>query len=400
MTRRAAARTERFTESVIREMTRLIELHHPDDGINLAQGFPDFPAPQVLKDAACAAIQGDVNQYAVTWGAAALRQAISRKYRRFYGLTVDPDREITVCCGSTEAMVATLLAAVDPGEEVIILAPYYENYWPDSVLSGATPRFVALQEPRFTTEAYGDAWRLDLDELAAAFGERTAAIVINTPNNPTGKVFTRPELETIAELCQRWDALAVTDEIYEHIVYRGEHIALATLPGMRERTVLVSGISKTYSVTGWRVGWAIAPPDLTNAIRKVHDFLTVGAAAPLQAAAAVALDLPDSYYRQLRDDYARRRAALLPALAAAGFTFAPPEGAYYVMADITPFGAEDDVAFARRLVVDHGLAVVPGSSFYPEPAQGRRRVRFSFPKRLETLRRAAERLVAFSDAQH
>jgi aspartate/methionine/tyrosine aminotransferase len=395
MTRGVAGRTERFTESVIREMTRLILEHHPRDGINLAQGFPDFPAPIEVKEAACAAIMGDHNQYAVTWGAPDLRRAIGEKYGRQYGIAVDPEREVTVTCGATEAMVATLLATTNPGDEVIVLAPYYENYWPDSVLAGATPRFVTLREPPLTREPGGQAgepWRLDLDELADAFNERTAAIVINSPNNPTGKVFSREELEAIGALCRRWDALAVTDEIYEHIVYRGQHVPLATLPGMAERTVTISGIGKTFSVTGWRVGWAIAPPRITGAIRKVHDFLTVGAAAPLQLAAAVALDLPQGYFQDLRRDYARKREVLLEGLARAGFRFAPPDGAYYVMADITPFGFEDDVQFAHHLVVEHGLAVVPGTSFYPQKAQGRNRVRFSFPKRIHTLQRAAERL--------
>ena len=396
MAKGIARRTEQFTESVIWEMTRLILAHHPRDGINLAQGFPDFAAPQALKDAACAAIQADANQYAVTWGAPGLRQAIARKYRRFYALDVDPDREVTVTCGATEAMVATLMATVNPGEEVIVIAPYYENYWPDSVLGGATPRFVTLREPTLGTAEFGEPWRLDLDELADAFNERTAAIVINTPGNPSGKVFSRSELAAIADLCQRWDALAITDEIYEHIVYRGEHVPMATLPGMQERTVTISGISKTYSVTGWRIGWAIAPPRLANAIRKVHDFLTVGAAAPLQAAAVVALDLPDSYYGELHDAYAQKRALLLGGLREAGFPFAAPHGAYYVMADITQFGFADDVAIAQHLVVEHGLAVVPGSSFYPRSEQGRSRIRFSFPKRPETLSAANERLAAFA----
>jgi L-glutamine---4-(methylsulfanyl)-2-oxobutanoate aminotransferase len=393
---RVAQRTERFTESVIREMTRLIQLHHPHDGINLAQGFPDFAAPQALKDAACEAIQADVNQYAVTWGAPGLRQAIAGKYQRFYGLGVDPEREVTVCCGATEAMVSTLMATVNPGDEVIVVAPFYENYWPDAVLAGATPRFVHLREPELVLGGAGHPWRLDLDELAAAFSERTAAVVINTPNNPTGKVFSREELSVVAELCQRWDVLAVTDEIYEHIVYSGEHISLASLPGMRERSVTISGISKTYSVTGWRVGWAIAPPAVTNAIRKVHDFLTVGAAAPLQAAAAMALGSPDEYYAQLKAGYAVKRTTLLEGLATAGFRHAPPDGAYYVMADITPFGFDDDTSLARHLVVEHGLAVVPGSSFYPPAGAPRQRVRLSFPKKLDTLRAASERLAAFA----
>jgi aspartate/methionine/tyrosine aminotransferase len=395
--RGVAQRTERFTESVIREMTRLIHLHHPRDGINLAQGFPDFAAPQELKDAACAAIQADINQYAITWGAPGLRQAISGKYQRFYGLGVDPEREITVCCGSTETMLATLMATVNPGEEVVVIAPFYENYWPDTVLAGAVPRFVTLREPPFVSSGPGHPWTLDLDELASAFNERTAAIVINTPNNPTGKVFSRVELEVVADLCRRWDVLAITDEIYEHITYTGDqHVPIAALPGMRERSVVISGISKTYAVTGWRVGWAVAPPHLTNAIRKVHDFLTVGAAAPLQAAAAMALEFPDEYYAQLKAAYAEKRSLMLGALEAAGFTYAPPDGAYYVMSDITPFGFEDDVAFARHLVTEYGLAVVPGSSFYPRPEDGRQRVRFSFPKKPETLREAAVRLKAFS----
>ena len=399
VTRGVAARTELFTESVIREMTRLIQLHHPSDGINLAQGFPDFPAPQALKDAACAAIQADVNQYAVTWGAPALRQAIAGTYLRFYGMDVDPDAEVTVCCGATEAMVSTLIATVNPGDEVIVIAPFYENYWPDGVIAGATPRFVHLREPALTDQPTGEPWRLDLDELADAFSERTAAIVINTPNNPTGKLFSRAELEVVADLCRRWDVLAVTDEIYEHIVYSGEHVPLATMPGMRERTVTISGISKTYSVTGWRVGWAVAPPRVANAIRKVHDFLTVGAAAPLQAAAAVALALPDAYYAELSESYAAKRAIMLASLAESGFRFAPPDGAYYVMADITPFGFPDDVTLARHLVIEHGLAVVPGSSFYPPGDRPTQRVRFSFPKKPETLRAAAERLRDFARAR-
>ena len=394
--RGVARRTELFTESVIREMTRLIQLHHPSDGINLAQGFPDFPAPQLLKDAACAAIQADVNQYAVTWGAPSLRRAVSEKYLRFYGQAVDPETEVTICCGATEAMVSTLIATVNPGDEVIVIAPFYENYWPDGVIAGATPRFVHLREPALTDQPWGEPWRLDLDELAAAFNERTAAIVINTPNNPTGKLFSRSELDVVADLCRHWDALAITDEIYEHIVYRGEHVPLATLPGMRERTVTISGISKTYSVTGWRVGWAVAPPRITNAIRKVHDFLTVGAAAPLQAAASVALGLPDTYYAELNASYAAKRALMLDAMAAAGFRFAPPDGAYYVMADITPFGFPDDVTLARDLVVEHGLAVVPGSSFYPPGDRPQQRVRFSFPKKPATLEAAASRLMDFA----
>jgi aspartate/methionine/tyrosine aminotransferase len=380
---RASERAGRFTESVIREMTRLFLVHQGERGVNLAQGFPDFPAPTELKEAAKAAIDADVNQYAITWGAKQLREAIAAKTQRWAGLAVDPEREVCVCCGATEAMAATMLALVDPGDEVIVFSPYYENYWPDAVLAGATPRFVTLREP---------AWSIDEAELRAAFGPRTRAIVVNTPNNPTGKVFSRAELGLIAELCQRHDALAITDEIYEHMVYEGEHVRLATLPGMRERTVTINGVSKTYSVTGWRIGWTIAPPALTDAIRKVHDFLTVGAPAPLQAAATVALALPEEYYQRLLDGYRERRDVMLDVLRRVGFEPLVPQGAYYVMTDIGPFGWDDDVAFARHMVEEVGVAVVPGSSFYPGAALGRTKVRFCFAKKRQTLERAGELL--------
>jgi aminotransferase len=380
---RTAERASRFTESVIREMTRLLLLHQGERGVNLAQGFPDFPAPDELKAAAKAAIDADENQYAITWGSRPLREAIAWKTARFAGIEVDPERELCVCCGATEAMAATMLALVNPGDEVVVFSPYYENYWPDAVLAGATPRFVTLREPD---------WSIDEAELRAAFGPRTRAIVVNTPNNPTGKVFDRAELGLIAELCQRWDAVAITDEIYEHLVYEGEHVRLATLPGMRERTVTINGLSKTYSVTGWRIGYTIAPPGLTDAIRKVHDFLTVGAPAPLQAAAAVALRLPDGYYAELLAGYRARRDLMLEILRRTGFEPFTPHGAYYAMADIRPLGAQDDVSFARHLVQDVGVAVVPGSSFYRDPAMGRTKVRFCFAKKLETLERAGELL--------
>jgi aspartate/methionine/tyrosine aminotransferase len=378
-----ADRSSRFTESVIREMTRLILFHHGKDGINLAQGFPDFPAPSVVKDAACAAIQNDDNQYAITWGSRAMREAVAAKTRHFYGVDVDPEREVTVCCGATETMLATLLAVVNPGDEVVILAPYYENYWPDTVLAGATPRFVSLRQP---------GWQLDPDELRAAFGPRTKAIVLNTPNNPSGRVLARAELQLIAELCQEHDCLAITDEIYEHLVYQGEHVYLLGLPGMRDRTVAISGLSKSYSVTGWRVGYAIAAPRLTDSIRKVHDFITVGAPAPLQAAGALALGLPDSYYIEFLERYRERREFLIHHLKRLGFGCEAPEGAYYVMCDFDRFGFDNDVEFARYLVQDVGVAVVPGSSFYADPILGRRKVRFSFCKKLETLQRAVDRL--------
>jgi aspartate/methionine/tyrosine aminotransferase len=369
-----------FTESVIREMTRLNHLY---GGVNLSQGFPDFPAPQAVKDAACAAIQDDINQYAVTWGAAALRGAIAREFTRRYGVPVTADEQVTVCCGSTEAMMATMMAVIDPGDEVVIFEPFYENYGPDAILSGATPRYVTLQDP---------GWSFDPDELAAAFTNRTKAIILNSPNNPTGKVFSRAELETIAALCRKWDVIAISDEIYEHIIYDGRrHIPIATIDGMAERTVTINGLSKTYSVTGWRVGWTISPPSLTGAIRKVHDFLTVGAAAPLQEAGAVALGLPDQYYLDLAAQYERRRDVLLEILTRHQFTCYPPFGAYYIMTDISAFGFADDVAFARYLVKDVGVAAVPGSSFYHDAAQGRTKLRFCFCKRDETLKEADRR---------
>jgi aminotransferase len=357
--------------------------------INLAQGFPDFPAPRDIKEAAVRAIERDVNQYAITWGAREFREAIARKSRWHLGLEVDPEREVTVTCGSTEGMIATLMATVDPGEEVIVFEPFYENYGPDAILSGAVPRYVKLRPPE---------WAFDPEELARAFNERTKAIIVCNPNNPAGKVFTREELEVITGLCVEHDVLCITDEIYEHILYDradgrpAEHVCIASLPGMRERSVVVNSLSKTYSVTGWRVGYCIAPPTISDAIRKVHDFLTVGAAAPLQAAGAYALSLPAEYYDGLRAEYRARRDRFLPALADAGFRIFPPEGAYYVMADIGDFGYANDIEFTRHLIRDVGVACVPGSSFYADAADGSRLVRFCFCKRDETLDAAVERL--------
>ena len=374
-------KTRRFTESVIRKMTRLSDLH---DGINLSQGFPDFPAPEVVKVAACEAIRADINQYAVTWGAPRIRQAIARSFSQRYGVPVNPDSQVTVCCGSTEAMITTMLAVVDPGDEVVVFEPFYENYGPDAILSGATPRYVTLREPD---------WAFDPEELAAVFNNHTKAIIINTPNNPTGKVFTRAELLIIASLCQHWGTIAVTDEIYEHILYDdARHVPMATIDGMAEQTVTINSLSKTYSVTGWRVGWAIAPEWLNDSIRKVHDFLTVGAAAPLQEAGAAALALPDDYYLRLAGAYQARRDLLLEILERHNFTCYRPSGAYYIMTDIGHFGFADDVAFAHQLVTDVGVAVVPGSSFYHDPTLGQTKVRFCFCKRDETLREADRRL--------
>lgn len=377
---RVSQKSQRFTESVIREMTRLANAH---GAVNLSQGFPDFPAPDVVKLEAARAIMADVNQYAVTWGSKRLRDALVAKQERFSGLAFDPEREVAVCCGATECMAATMMALVDPGDEVIIFEPFYENYGPDAILCGATPRFVRLREPD---------WSFDSAELEAAFSNRTRAIVVNTPNNPTGKVFSRAELESIAALCRKWDVLAITDEIYEHILFEGEHISMASLEGMRERTVTISGLSKTWSVTGWRIGWTLAPPELTNAIRKVHDFLTVGAPAPLQEAAAVALGMPDAYYTQLAQGYREKRAYLVPALADNGFGTFAPSGAYYCMTDISKFGFADDVTFARFLITEVGVAAVPGSSFYSDPAAGSQRLRFHFARRRETLEAAVEKL--------
>ena len=379
-------KVEHFTESVIREMTRQAMLH---GAINLAQGFPDFPAPAEIKQAAQQAVASDINQYAITWGAKNLRNAIARKTEEWQGLRVDPEREVTVCCGSTEAMISTLLAVCNAGDEVVIFEPFYENYGPDSILSGAKPRFVKLRPP----SNGDDEWTFDPRELRAAFHNNTKAIILNTPNNPPGKVFTREELELIRDLCVEFNVLAITDEIYEHIIYDGaRHISIASLDGMRDRTVSINGLSKTYSVTGWRVGWTVAPPAITDAIRKVHDFLTVGAPAPLQEAGAVALDLPSAYYQKLAENYRTRRDHLLPALRAAGFRCFHPRGAYYVMTDVSSFGFADDVSFTQHLVKEIGVAAVPGSSFYNDPRDGARQVRFAFCKRDQTIDEAARRL--------
>ena len=375
-----ARRTIGFRESVIRGMTRLANQH---GAINLAQGFPDFPAPELLKDAAARAIRDNVNQYAITWGARRLREALAKKYSDWYGLTVDPEAEITVTCGATEAMAATLMAIVDPGDEVIVFEPFYENYGPDAILCDARPVFVS--------QAPGQS--LDLERLAAAFTDRTRAIVVNTPANPTGRVLTMSELEGIARLCERFKAWAVTDEIYEHILYEGKHIPLATLPGMRERTVTISGASKTFSITGWRIGTIMAPAGVTDAIRKVHDFLTVGAPAPLQEALAVAMEtLGREYYDSLAADYRRRREVLWNGLNRAGFKSIRPEGAYYILCDFSALSELPDAEFARQLVVEKGVASVPGSSFFSRPELGRHLVRFAFCKTDSVLEAAARKL--------
>jgi aminotransferase len=375
-----ARRTHTFTESVIRGMTRLANEH---GAINLAQGFPNFPTPTLLKEAAAKAIHDDVNQYAITWGSKRLRAALARKYADWYGMAVDTETEITVTCGATEAMAAVLLAIVDPGEEVIVLEPFYENYGPDAILCDAKPVFVPMMpgEP------------LDLDRLAAAFSNRTRAIIVNTPANPAGRVLNREELSGIARLCQQYDAWAVTDEIYEHIYYEGEHVPLATLPGMRERTITISGASKTFSITGWRIGTVISPPSVTDAIRKVHDFLTVGAPAPLQEALAVAMEtFGPEYYTGLAAEYRGRRDLMVGALQQAGFSCRAPEGAYYILADFTAIRKLPADEFARWLTIEGGVATVPGTSFFSEPRRGAHLTRFAFCKTEDLLEEAAARL--------
>jgi aspartate/methionine/tyrosine aminotransferase len=376
-----SARIAGFKESVIREMTRLAHQH---GAVNLAQGFPDFSAPAAVKLAAQEAIAADINQYSITWGLKPFRHAISDYYQRFYGLHVDPEREITVCCGATEGMMATLLALLNSGDEVVVFEPFYENYWPDSLLSGAVCRFVRLHQPD---------WTFDPEELRRAFNERTRAVILNTPNNPTGRVFSRAELKVLAGLCQEFDCLLITDEIYEHIIFDGTiHVPAISLPDMRERCIVVNSLSKTFSVTGWRVGWVIAPPELTNSIRKVHDFMTVGAATPLQQAGITALQLPDEYFSELGETYRAKRDSIVSILEQVGLRCFVPKGAYYVMCDLGDLPFRDDFAFAKHLVEDVGVAVVPGSSFFSNESGTSRLVRFCFAKRPETLALAAERL--------
>ncbi len=384
----SSKRALKFTESVIREMTRVCLKH---EGVNLAQGFPDFPAPAQIKEAATKAIEADLNQYAITWGEPSLRHAVAEKFAWYNGVSIDPEKEITVCCGSTEAMISSLMAIVNSGEEVIVFEPFYENYGPDTILCDARPRFVTLHEPD---------WHFDEQELTKAFSNKTKAIVINTPNNPTGKVFSREELQFVADLCLKWGVIAVTDEIYEHILYDGaQHISIASLPGMRDQTITINSISKTYSLTGWRVGWAIAPSSLTSSIRKVHDFLTVGAPHPLQEAAAAALRIDRGYYHTLAMEYEKRRQFFSQVLEETGFHIYRPHGAYYIMTDIGQFGFPDDVTFALHLVEKFGVATVPGSSFYSRSSLGSTKVRFCFPKKMETLEQAAANLRKFSKSQ-
>ncbi|MEO6654674.1 MAG: aminotransferase class I/II-fold pyridoxal phosphate-dependent enzyme [Pyrinomonadaceae bacterium] len=410
---RVSRKAASFTESVIREMTREAMKY---GAVNLGQGFPDFAAPEDIKQKAMCAIAADHNQYAITWGVKSFRDAIAAKTKWFLGMDIDPETEITVTCGSTEGMIAAMMATVDKGEEVVVFEPFYENYAPDVILSDAKPRYVPLYRT-------ADGFVFDRDELRAAFSEKTKAIIICNPNNPSGKVFTQNELEFIAGLCREFDSLCFTDEIYEHIIYEEvsssglqvpsvsessrttddrqlitPHICMANIEGMRERTVVVNSLSKTYSVTGWRVGYCIAPPDITSAIRKVHDFLTVGAANPLQQAGVYALSLPPTYYEELRREYQKKRDFIVSVLQNAGFECDFPEGAYYVMCDISAFGFVNDIEFTKHLIREIGVAVVPGSSFYHDPSLGSQMVRFCFCKKDETLEDAAERLTKLSRA--
>lgn len=383
-----SSRTENFTESVIREMTRRNAIAK---GVNLAQGFPDFNPPEELIEAAIKAMKDGYNQYAITWGSPRLRQAICEKIGWYNGITADPDKNVTVTCGATEAMMSTMLAIINPGDEVVIFEPYYENYGPDTIVSGAKPIFVPLIEPDF---------HFNPDDLRAAFSERTKAIIINTPHNPSGKVFTREELELVSELCNKYDALVVTDEIYEHILYdEAKHISPASIPGLENRTITISGMSKTYSATGWRIGYTIAPEHISNAIRKVHDFLTVGAPAPLQEAGVTAMRMPQEYYTKLAKFYQHKRDIIVGELSKVGFVPFTPQGAYYVLTDISAFNAKDDFEFAMYLVEEVGVATVPGSSFYSDGELGRNKIRFAFCKTEETLRAAIERLEKLKQKQ-
>lgn len=389
MSNRTSIKAAQFSESVIRQMSQLAKKH---EAINLAQGFPDFSCPEELKKAACDAINQDVNQYAVTWGDPQFRQAIAEKESRYLGIPIDADKHITVTCGATEAMAATMLATINPGDEVIVFEPYYENYGPDAVIAGAVPRYVTLHPP---------AWTFDEADLAAAFNEKTRAIIINTPHNPTGKVFSRAELEIIAKYCQKWNVLAFTDEIYEHILYDGNsHVAMASIPGMEDLTVTINGLSKTYSVTGWRVGIVIAPEDITQAVRKMHDFLTVGAAAPMQRAGIAAMQLPQSYYDDLATLYNTKRDIMMSILDEAGIPYFRPQGAYYIFSDISKFGFKTDVEFTKYLVQEIGVACVPGSSFFSRPELGHKFARFCFSKKPETLEAARVRLQKLKTLQH
>jgi aminotransferase len=377
-------RVSTFTESVIRSMTRLANQH---GAINLSQGYPDFDPPEALRLAAERAGRQGPHQYAVTWGAPGFRQALARKQSRWMGMPIDPDENLVVTCGSTEAMMAAMMTACNPGDRVVIFSPFYENYVADTILSGAEPIYVPLRPPAFT---------FDPDDLRRAFAQKPKALILCNPANPSGRVFTRPELDLIAGLAEEADVFVITDEVYEHIVYAPRrHVYFASLPGMASRTISCGSLSKTYSITGWRLGYIIAAPEIIADARKVHDFLTVGAAAPLQEAAIAGLELPDSYYAELQASYTAKRELFLGYLRRAGLRFSEPEGAYYVMVDIAEFGCASDTTFCEWLVREVGVAAVPGSSFFREPEN--RYIRFHFAKREETLAAAGERLLGLRE---
>ena len=381
---KTSQRVGRFTESVIRRMTRVAM---ECGAVNLSQGFPDFDPPEELRAALEKTAHAGPHQYAVTWGAPNFRRALARKQSHFTELPFDPDANVVVTCGSTEAMMAAMMTACNPGDRVIVFSPFYENYVADTILSGAEPIYVPLRPPDFA---------FDPAELRRAFEQRPKALILCNPSNPTGKVFTRAELLQIAALAEEFDVFVITDEVYEHILYAPHrHVYFSALPGMFDRTVSCSSLSKTYSITGWRLGYVIAPPAFIDGARKVHDFLTVGAAAPLQEAAIAGLEMPDAYYDSLAALYAKKRDLFLGGLRAAGLTFTEPEGAYYVMVDISEFGAPDDVAFCEWLARDVGVAAVPGSSFFREPVN--HLIRFHFAKQESTLREAIGRLSALRE---
>jgi aspartate/methionine/tyrosine aminotransferase len=381
---KVSTKAESFTESVIRGMTRLASKYN---AINLAQGFPDFACPDELKQAASRALFEDYNQYSVTWGAPVLREAIAAKERKYNKIDADADKNVVVTCGTTEAMVASQIALLEPGDEIVIFSPHYENYAPDAVISGAKPRYFELEEE--------DGFSIDEEKLKKSFNSKTRGLVLNTPNNPSGKVFTRKELKFLADLCCDYDAICFSDEIYEHILYDGyEHVSIGSLPSMRDRTITISGFSKTYSVTGWRVGYTVAEEKMSSAIKKIHDFLTVGAPHPLQIACAQALALPESYYETLRRDYQKKRDMLLSSLEKIGFGCVKPIGAYYIWCDYSELDSKsDDVKFATNLVKKSGVAGVPGSSFFGKKSnKGNKKIRFTFSKKSGTLEEATLRL--------
>jgi len=372
-------RTAGFTDSVIRRMTRISNLY---GAVNLSQGFPDFEPPKEILDRLAEVTREDFHQYSITWGAQNFREALAKKYEHFSGKAVNPNEEIVVTCGSTEAMMAAMMSVTNPGDKVIVFSPFYENYGADTILSGAEPIYVPLVPPEFN---------FDADVLEEAFKQNPKAIIVCNPSNPCGKVFTRKELEIIADLAKKYDTFVITDEVYEHILYAPHvHTYIATLPDMWERTIQCSSLSKTYSITGWRLGYVIAPPHIIDTVKKVHDFLTVGAAAPLQEAAVTGLDFGDEYYKNLQEKYTEKRNLFLKGLDDIKIPHTVPEGAYYILLDISEFGYESDLEFCEVLARDIGVGAVPGSSFFKENEN--RYIRFHFAKKNETLNEALNRL--------